>query len=204
MSGDVRSKAIGLGSRLHFVSLNLRMKKVWTRQRSVSKTITLAQNGQMTSTTISAVMWVKLMFLLGHTIHSVRNETACNTCCDAKQFLMDSTQAMFQCLKRSGPTRPFFDGRERSVHLIVECDSDWAGELPGQKSASGGIIRNGACQIPSSWSRTQQTLAQSSCQGELAAIVKAVKESVGPICLVGVALEMVQDPCVHRLHSCLS
>ena len=28
--------------------------------------------------------------------------------------------------------------RERSVHLIVECDSDWAGELPGQKSASGG------------------------------------------------------------------
>ena len=138
MSGDVRSKAIGLGSRLHFVSLNLRMKKVWTRQRSVSKTITLAQNGQMISTTISAVMWEKLMFLLGHTIHSVRNETACNTCCDAKQFLMDSTQAMFQCLKRSGPTRPFFDGRERSVHLIVECDSDWAGELPGQKSASGG------------------------------------------------------------------
>merc|ERR1712218_248472 len=69
---------------------------------------------------------------------------------------------------------------DRSMSLIVEGDSDHAGCARTRKSTSGGIIRWGA-HILKWWSKTQPTIALSSGDAELAALVKSTSEGLGMI-----------------------
>ena len=72
---------------------------------------------------------------------------------------------------------------ERNQPLIVEGDSDHAGCLRTRKSTSGGIIRWGSY-VLKWWSKTQPTLAFSSGEAELAAIVKSTSEGLGMISIM--------------------
>ena len=67
---------------------------------------------------------------------------------------------------------------ERSDVLIVEGDSDHAGCVRTRKSTSGGVIRWGT-HVLKWWSKTQPTLALSSGEAELAAIVRSTSEGLG-------------------------
>ncbi len=62
--------------------------------------------------------------------------------------------------------------------IDVYCDSDWAGCKVSGKSTSGGTIRRGGHLIKT-WSRTQKTVALSSGEAELTALVKATCEGMG-------------------------
>ena len=66
------------------------------------------------------------------------------------------------------------------MSLIVEGDSDHAGCARTRKSTSGGIIRWGA-HILKWWSKTQPTIALSSGEAELFALVKSTSEGLGVI-----------------------
>lgn len=60
----------------------------------------------------------------------------------------------------------------------VFSDSDWAGCLRTRRSTSGGcVVLNGA--VVRSWSSTQATIALSSGEAELTALVKAAAEGIG-------------------------
>ena len=62
--------------------------------------------------------------------------------------------------------------------LTVEGDSDHAGCIRTRKSTSGGVIRWGSY-VLKWWSKTQPTLALSSGEAELAAIVRSTSEGLG-------------------------
>jgi hypothetical protein len=62
--------------------------------------------------------------------------------------------------------------------LTVYSDSDWAGCAKTRKSSSGGMILRGGHLI-AHWASTQATVALSSAEAELSALVKAISESLG-------------------------
>jgi len=67
-------------------------------------------------------------------------------------------------------------GEEREVE--VYGDSNWAGCKTTGKSTSGGVAMIGG-QVLKSWSHTQKTVALSSAEAELTALVKATCEGIG-------------------------
>ena len=69
---------------------------------------------------------------------------------------------------------------DRCKTLVVEGDSDHAGCARTRKSTSGGVVRWGN-HIIKWWSKTQPTIALSSGEAELAAIVKSTSEGLGII-----------------------
>ena len=62
--------------------------------------------------------------------------------------------------------------------LVIMSDSDWAGDDETRKSTSGGLVRYGGHLI-SHWCKTQATVALSSGEAELNAIVKGCSEGIG-------------------------
>ena len=62
--------------------------------------------------------------------------------------------------------------------MCTYSDSDWAGCRTSRKSTSGGAIFIGKHCIRT-WSKTQATIALSSAEAELVALVKATCESIG-------------------------
>ena len=71
-----------------------------------------------------------------------------------------------------------YDLQEPTDDVRVYSDSDWAGCRKSRKSTSGGAIMIGAHCIRS-WSKTQATIALSSAEAELVALVKATCEGIG-------------------------
>ena len=63
-------------------------------------------------------------------------------------------------------------------HLRTFSDSDWAGCVKTRRSTSGGAVMFGKHLI-THWSSTQTTVALSSAEAELNALVKAVSETLG-------------------------
>ena len=92
-------------------------------------------------------------------------------------------------LKRLGR---YLVGKPRAVALFpwqagmsvqdVYTDANWAGCKDSRKSTSGGAIMLGS-HVVRTWSKTQNTVAQSSAESELLAIVKAATEALGMISL---------------------
>ena len=67
--------------------------------------------------------------------------------------------------------------------LIVEGDSDHAGCVRTRKSTSGGMVRWGS-HVLKWWSKTQPTIALSSGEAELAAIVRSTSEGLGILAIM--------------------
>ena len=72
---------------------------------------------------------------------------------------------------------------ERNCSLVVEGDSDHAGCVRTRRSTSGWVIRWGS-HVLKWWSKTQPTIALSSGEAELAAIVKSTSEGLGMIAVM--------------------
>ena len=66
--------------------------------------------------------------------------------------------------------------------LDVFSDANWAGCRASRKSTSGGAVQLGTHTIRT-WSKTQNTIAQSSAESELLAIVRAATEALGCMAL---------------------
>ena len=82
---------------------------------------------------------------------------------------------------------------ERCKSLAVESDSDHAGFTRTRKSMSGGDVRWGA-HVLKWWSKTQPTIALSSGEAELSAIVKATSEGLGLVATMkewGIEVDLV-------------
>jgi hypothetical protein len=62
--------------------------------------------------------------------------------------------------------------------MTIMTDSDWAGDVGTRKSTSGGIIRMNS-HIISFWCKSQSTVALSSGEAELNAMVKGCSEGIG-------------------------
>jgi hypothetical protein len=83
-------------------------------------------------------------------------------------------------------------GKPRAVALFpwqetrpaqdVFTDANWAGCKASRKSTSGGAILLGS-HVVRTWSKTQNTIAQSSAESELLAIVRAATEALGMMSL---------------------
>ena len=71
-----------------------------------------------------------------------------------------------------------YDWQKPLGKLTANSDSDWAGDKQTRKSTSGGIIRIGSHFIKS-WSKGQTTIALSSAEAELYAILRTASESLG-------------------------
>ena len=72
---------------------------------------------------------------------------------------------------------------ESSSELIIEGDSDHAGCLRTRKSTSGGVMRWGS-HVLKWWSKTQPTIALSSGEAELAAMVRSTSEGLGMVSIM--------------------
>ena len=68
-------------------------------------------------------------------------------------------------------------------HLDAFADSDWAGDKTTRKSTSGGLLTMGGHLIKS-WSSSQPTIALSSGEAELYAIVKAASQAAGLVSML--------------------
>ena len=119
---------------------------------------------------------------------------------EAMRKLSAPTQRDLVALKRIGR---FLVGRPRVVSefrygaacgtLTVEGDSDHAGCVRTRKSTSGGVVRWGSNTLKW-WSKTQPTLALSSGEAELAAIVRATSEGMGMVAIMeefGIHVDLV-------------
>ena len=71
-----------------------------------------------------------------------------------------------------------FQWQRMPEKLHTFTDSDWAGDRESRKSTSGGAITWG-CHTIKTWSTTQQTIALSSGEAELYALVKGAAQSHG-------------------------
>ena len=71
-----------------------------------------------------------------------------------------------------------FEWQGRKEEIEVYTDSDWAGCAKTRKSTSGGVIVIGK-HVIKMWSRTQKTVALSSGEAEMIAVVKGVSEGLG-------------------------
>ena len=72
--------------------------------------------------------------------------------------------------------------QEQSGAIDVYSDANRAGCCASRKSTSGGAVLWGGCCLKS-YSKTQNTVAQSSAESELIAIVRASTEAIGLISL---------------------
>ena len=68
------------------------------------------------------------------------------------------------------------NSKTHNVQITVAVDSDWAGCQTTRKSTSGGVLQVLGTAL-NSWSRTQQTVATSSCEAELYAIGSGTHEA---------------------------
>ena len=68
--------------------------------------------------------------------------------------------------------------QDPTEQLTVYSDSDWAGCVKTRRSTSGGVLLHGK-HLVHHWSSTQATVALSSAEAELNAIVKGVAEGIG-------------------------
>jgi hypothetical protein len=71
-----------------------------------------------------------------------------------------------------------FKWQEPDSRLRTYSDSDWAGCAKTRRSTSGGMILRGA-HLLAHWSTTQSTVALSSAEAELNALIKAASETLG-------------------------
>lgn len=71
-----------------------------------------------------------------------------------------------------------FDWQMQSNLVHTFIDSDWAGELPGRRSTSGGAVQLGK-HLVETWSSTQNDVALSSGEAELYAIIKGASQALG-------------------------
>ena len=71
-----------------------------------------------------------------------------------------------------------FQSQEEINELVGYSDSDWAGCRRTRRSTSGGAIFHGK-HLVQHWSRTQSTIALSSVEAELNAILKMAQEMLG-------------------------
>ena len=72
-----------------------------------------------------------------------------------------------------------FDAHDQDMSdAHVFSDSDWAGRLKTRKSTSGGVVMLGGAALKH-WSSTQSSIALSSGEAELVALVKAMAEGLG-------------------------
>ena len=75
-----------------------------------------------------------------------------------------------------------FNWQRATDVLDIYSDANWGGCKTSRKSTSGGTAFWGSCCLQS-YSNTQGTIAQSSAESELIAIVKAVCEALGTVSL---------------------
>ena len=68
-----------------------------------------------------------------------------------------------------------FQGPEQSMNIYA--DSDWAGDEETRKSTSGGFVRHGD-HVLCHWSKIQATVALSSGEAEVNALVKGISEGI--------------------------
>ena len=80
-------------------------------------------------------------------------------------------------LKKSPTNDSLLEWQERPESMTVNIDSDWARDRVTRKSTSGGTIRHGKHLI-CHWSKLQNTVALSSGEAELNALVKSMSESL--------------------------
>ena len=86
---------------------------------------------------------------------------------------------------RGAPTATLqYKWQERPSKLVTFSDSDWAGCVKTRRSTSGGVVTYGSHTVQH-WSSTQATIALSSAEAELNAVVKATVETIGVIDLYG-------------------
>ena len=71
-----------------------------------------------------------------------------------------------------------FRWRPLGNHLDVFCDANWARDSVSRKSTVGGVVLWSG-QFVRSWSKTMSTIAMSSGESELAAVVRACAEALG-------------------------
>jgi hypothetical protein len=81
-------------------------------------------------------------------------------------------------LKGSPRVVNLFSWQDADSPWSTYSDSDWAGCAKTRKSSSGGMIMRGG-HLLSHWASTQATIALSSAEAELNALVKAISESLG-------------------------
>ena len=84
----------------------------------------------------------------------------------------------------------FYGFQEPDPDIIVMTDSDWGGDRVTRRSTSGGVARNGWHTIDW-WCKLQSTIALSSCEAELNALLKGAK--VG-LCVQGIAQDFGDNP----------
>ena len=77
-----------------------------------------------------------------------------------------------------------FYWQDLPTEVVGFADSDWAGEKPGRKSTSGGLLMHGGHTLKS-WSSTQHCIALSSGEAELYALTKAAAQVKGLMSLIG-------------------
>ena len=90
---------------------------------------------------------------------------------------------MVRYLKGRPRVVSIFEYGRSPYSLVVEGDSDHAGCARTRKSTSGGVIRWGPHTLKW-WSKTQPTIALSSGEAELAAMVKCTSEGMGMLCIM--------------------
>ena len=84
-------------------------------------------------------------------------------------------------LKR--PSFPqMFWWQDKQAHVTVYSDADWASCTKTRRSTSGGVMMHG-CHVVKHWSRTQGSVALSSGESELIALVKGSCEILGFVSL---------------------
>ena len=72
----------------------------------------------------------------------------------------------------------YFGWQAAPAELSVFTDSDWAGCVTSRKSTSGGVVMRGS-HLLKHWSSTQATVALSSAEAELIALVRGASEGLG-------------------------
>jgi len=88
-----------------------------------------------------------------------------------------------------------FPWQSRPTGIDTFTDSDWAGCKGTRRSTSGGVVMHGQHCIKS-WSSTQATVALSSAEAELYALVKGASQTLGIIAM-GADFGMTLDGRVH-------
>jgi len=81
-------------------------------------------------------------------------------------------------LKGSPRVVNMFKWQSSESNLEIYSDSDWAGCAKTRRSTSGGIVMRGSHML-AHWSSTQSTVALSSAEAELNALIKAASETLG-------------------------
>ena len=101
----------------------------------------------------------------------------CRRMSDPSEACLTKLKRLGRYLKGQPRAVSMFLWQEAQISLDVFTDANWAGCKASRKSTSGGAILLGSHCVRS-WSKTQNTIAQSSAESELIAIVKAASEAL--------------------------